>query len=198
MKRNVWLILMLLLVPFISRAQQSLELYYIAHDHYETQLTNILKEVRQNARYNTSKTVLFYLSNVDSPKWMVVSPNDEKEYKSLIEEINGQSSHNIYPEVDRMKLIELLSSPKITGGKELSSYESVVFNYYINPTFAVMSYGDSIIGRLYWDLDLDSVPRNKLEINIYYHSDDGFNYNEKQLFGRQNLLNGFPVLIDTF
>ena len=196
MKKRI--LVLLLLVPVLVRAQKSLELYYIAHDHYEAQLSDILKEVRQNARYNSSKTVIYYLANVDSPKYVVVSPNDEKEYQSFIEELNNQSSHNIYPEVDRMKLMELLSSPIITGGKDLSSFENVVFNFYINPTFAIMSYGDSIIGRLYWDMELDSVPRSKLEINIYHHGDDGYDYDEKHLFGRQDLLNGFPVLIDTF
>ena len=53
MKRKALLLALLLLVPVLVRAQKSLELYYIAHDHYENQITDILNVVRQNARYSS-------------------------------------------------------------------------------------------------------------------------------------------------
>ena len=198
MKRKALLLALLLLVPVLVRAQKSLELYYVAHYHYENQITDILNVVRQNARYSSFKTVVFYLSNIDKPQYVVISPKDDKEYQDFIAELNSQSTHNVYPEIDRMKLLQILSDKALTDGYELKDCEGLVFNFYINPTFAMMGYCDAVIGRLYWDLDLNSVSRDKLEVNIFHHSDDGYKYDVNQLFGRKNLLNGFPVLVDSF
>jgi len=198
MRKKILLMLLLCLSTLVLRAQKSFELYYVAHEHYESSLMGILNEVRQNARYNTNKVVVFYLANTDHPEWFVVSPNDDKSYQKFMAELGGQTSHNVYPEVDRLKLIEILSSKDLNGGRDLSAFGELAFNFYINPTFAMMDYCDALIGRMYWDLDLASIPRERLEINIYYHSDDGYTYDENQLFGRKNLMNGFPVLFDTF
>lgn len=198
MKKVVLLILLSLVGPFLCRAQKTLEVYYIAHDHYESSLSSILNVVRQNSRYNTDKKVLFYLANIDKPEWFFLSPKDDQDYQKFMGELNGQTSHNVYPDIDRLKLIEILSDKSVTKGIGLGAYQSVVFNYYITPSFAMMEYCDAVIGRLFWDLDMGSIPREKLEINIYHHSDDGYSYDENQLFGRKNLLNGFPVLIDTY
>lgn len=198
MKKTVIIFILLLAAVFQGKAQKTVELYYIAHDHYENLLTDVLKEVHQNNRYNNNKVVIFYLPNGANPIWMRVSPKDDKEYEYLINALNEQTSHPVFPEVDRQKIIEIFSDKDVRDGKGFIGCESVSLYFYINPGFATMGYCDAVISRICWDLELGSLPKNVVEINIYHHQFDGYNYNELKLFGRQNLMKDFSVMIDTF
>lgn len=190
------LILGMLLLPSSRLLGKSLELYYIAHDHYETTITRILEQVRRNARYNTDRTVIFYLANGNSPVRMLVSPNDEQDYDFFIEMLNSQTSHNVYPEVDRLMIMDMLSEGRFIPTKGFDDYDSVVFNYYITPGFISMDFCDALIGRLYWDMDMQTLGKRKLEINIFHNPD--IRVDENKLFGRKNLIEQFPYLVDSF
>ena len=180
-----------------ARAQgNTLELYYIAHDHYETALSGILDQVRRNTRYSPERTVIFYLANGNTPVRLRVSPDDELDYENFRETLNAQTSHSVYPEVDRLMLIDMLSEGRFIPTKGLDSYDRVVFNYYITPGFVAMDFCDAVIGRLYWDMEMAKLPRNKLEINIFHSPDERID--EDRLFGRKNFMNKFPVLVDSF
>ncbi|MBR4827006.1 MAG: hypothetical protein IKZ91_03885 [Bacteroidales bacterium] len=182
--------------PRAGAQGKTLEVYYIAHDHYETRLSDILDQVRRNTRYNPDRTVIFYLANGNKPVRVLVSPDDETEYNSFRETLNSQTSHNVYPEVDRYMLIDMLSEGKYVPAKGLDSYRKVVFNYFITAGFVAMDFCDALIGRLYWDMEMDKIPRNKIEINIFHSPDDRID--EDRLFGRKNLIGNFPVLVDSF
>lgn len=191
-------ILIFLFSSLLCKAQKNLELFYIAHNHFESALADVIKENRQVSRYDKDKVVVFYLANGSNPIWFKASAQDGKDYDAMIEALNSQVSHNVYPEVDRIELIKLFSDKNILGVEGFSSFKSVSFNFYINPSFVTMGYCDSVIGRLFWDMDLASLPKGVLEVNIYHHTDDGYIYKEERLFGRQNLMKGFSVMIDTF
>ena len=199
MKKFLLLLLMLsgLLQSPGARAQtRSLELYYIAHDHYETAISSILDQVRRNTRYSPHRTVIFYLANGNLPVRVRVSPDDETEYEAFRDILNSQTSHNVYPEVDRYMIMDMLSEGKYIPTKGFDEYDKVVFNYFITPGFVAMDFCDALIGRLYWDMELSRIPRNKLEINICHSPYDKID--EDRLFGRKNLIGNFPVLVDSF
>lgn len=198
MVRRSFIFLALLLLPAMAMAQKSLELYYIAHDHYESSLKNVLDVVRRNARYNTDRTVVFYLANRDEPVYFQVSPDDERKYTRFMETLNAQTSHTVSPDVDRLMLIDMFSEGRFLKTKGFDSYDKVVFNFYINPSFVQMDYCDAVIGRLYWDMELATLPKGKLEVNIFHHADDGGKYREDKLFGRGRLMGGFEPLVDTY
>lgn len=189
---------MLLLSAGLRAGAQSktLELFYIAHDRHEAELTEILDQVRRNARYNPDRTVVFYLANGGAPLKVWVRPEDELEYNRFREKLNEQTSHNVYPEVDRLMLIDIFSEGRTIPMKGFDAYDRVMLNYYITPGFIAMNYCDALIGRLYWDMELDKMPRNKLEINIYHSPEDKID--ENKLFGRKNLMKNFPILVDSF
>jgi len=192
-----YIVFLLLLSGLLAKAQsKTVELYYIAHDGHETALSEILDQVRRNARYNPDRTVVFYLANGNKPVWLRVRPEDELEYNRLRETLNEQTSHNVYPEVDRLMLIDIFSEGRTVPEIGFDSYDRVVFNYYITSGFVAMNYCDALIGRLYWDMELDKLPRTKLEINIFHSPDEKIN--EDKLFGRKNLMGKFPILVDSF
>lgn len=186
----------LLQMPGARAQSKSLELYYIAHDHYETAITGILDQVRRNTRYSPERTVIFYLANGNLPVRVRISPDDELEYEAFRETLNSQTSHNVYPEVDRYMLMDMLSEGKFIPTKGFDDYDKVVFNFYITPGFVAMDFCDALIGRLFWDLELAKLPRNKLEINIFHSPHEKID--EDRLFGRKNLIGNFPVLVDSF
>lgn len=199
MKKRILLLTVFLLLPMMLLAQKkTLELYYIAHDHYETALSELLDVVRRNARYNEDRTVIYYLADGHTPHYFRLSPSDEEKYTEFIETLNAQSSHNIYPDEDRLFLIDIFSREGVVPSKGFDAYDSVIFNYYITESFLMMDYCDALIGRLFWDMDMASIPKNKLEINIFHQPDSKMIYTVQKMFGRKNLLKGFPVLIDSF
>ena len=198
--RKTLIMTVALLAVLLSSALQlmgkSLEVYYIAHDHYETTLTRILEQVHRNARYNPERTVIFYLANGNSPVRMLVSPEDEQVFEFFIEMLNSQTSHSVYPEVDRLMLMDMLSEGRFIPTKGFDGYDRVVFNYYITPGFVSMDFCDALIGRLYWNMDMRTLRKGRLEINIFYNPDSRID--ENRMFGRKGLMDQFPILVDTF
>ena len=59
-----------------------------------------------------------------------------------------------------------------------------------------MDFCDALIGRLYWDMDMQTLGKRKLEINIFHNPD--IRVDENKLFGRKNLIEQFPYLVDSF
>lgn len=198
MRKRLLICLAAVLLPLLCSAQKTVELYYIAHDHYESDLTNLLEIARRNARFNTGRTLVFYLADGNEPLYFRVGAEDDRDYTKFITKLNEQTSHNVYPDVDRLMLIDIFSEGRFLPTKGFDSYDKVIFNFYINPAFVLMEYCDALIARLYWDMELSSLPKDKLEINIFHHQDDGGSYSEDKLFGRRRLLGGFEPLIDTY
>ncbi len=198
MRKHLLICTLALLLPLLCAAQKTVELYYVAHDHFEKQISDVLDLVRRNARYNPDRTVVFYLANRGTPEYFKVSPEDDRKYDKFMETLNSQTSHTVSPADDRLIILDLFSEGRFLGSKGFDGYDRVVLNFYINPSFVQMDYCDELIGRLYWDMDLASLPAGKLEINIYHHEYDGGKYDEGKLFGRRRLLGRFEPLVDSF
>ena len=194
--RLIITVLVALMAAALQAGAKTLELHYIAHDHNETDLAAILDRVRSNTRYNEDRVVIFYLANGNQPLRLRVSPQDDLAYSEFRETLISQTSHNVYPEVDRYMIMDMLSEGRFIPTKGFDDYDRVVFNYYINEGFVAMDFCDALIGRLFWDLEMNKIPRNKLEINIFHAP--GQRTQEDRLFGRKNLMGSFPVLVDSF
>ena len=196
MRRCIVILFLFLLIPVKGLAQKDLEFYYIAHDQHEVALTAMLDDVRKNVRYDGNRIVIFYLANGNSPRLHFVSSDDEKEYELFRSELNSQDSHNVFPEVDRQKIIELFSLGEKLPAKGFDAYNRISFNFYVNKAFIDMEWGDEVIGRLYWDMELSALPKGKIQYKVYYPSGD--RVNEDKIFGRKKLFGGFEPLVNTF
>lgn len=196
MKYRIGLILLLLLVTLSVRAQKDLEFYYIAHNQDEVSLSVMLDDVRKVARYNSGLKVVYYLANGSSPLYHVVSPDDGDEYDAFRHELNSRSSHTVYPEVDRKAIIDMFSGgyPLKTVG--FDSYNKVTFNFCVTSSFFNMGWGDGLIGRLFWEMEMDKLPKGKIAFNIYYPADEKDQVNENNIFGRLRLFGDYDPLIN--
>jgi hypothetical protein len=199
MKRIFYLISLLCLAlagPATRAQSKSLELYYIAHDHYETALSSILAGVHDEACNNPRRTVVFYLANGSSPLMFLVSKGDEDAYSAFIDELTSRTAHPVQPLVDRDNLLDLFSGKGILPTEGFDAYNKVILNFYVTPGFVSMDYGDALIGSLYWDMDLEDLSPNALQINVFHSPDN--NFPPGRLFGRKKLTGNFPVRIASF
>ncbi len=196
--KRLCLFLIAVVIPALCAAQRSLELYYIAHDHFESSLTEMIELTRRNARYDDSRTVVCYLSNGNTPVFFKISPEDERAFQEFRTILNEQTSHSVYPDVDRLMIIDIFSEGRFLPTKGFDSYDKVILNFFINQSFVQMDYCDAVIGRLFWAMDLSSMPKNKLEINIFHHPEDLGDYSDEKMFGRKNYLGGFEPLVDSY
>lgn len=199
MKRICFLISLIFLVfpgPLSQARGKSLELYYIAHDHYETTISTILEKVRADARNNPERTVVFYLADGPKSQFFKVSPEDEDAWIAFNDELVSRTAHPVTPLADRDAIMDLLTREDIMGDKGFDAFDRVVLNFYITPGFVSMDYGDTLIGGLYWNMDLASLPSDKLQINVF-HAPDA-KVSPDRLFGRKRLTGNFPVRISPF
>ena len=188
---------MLLSVVLVSRAQsKSLELYYIAHDHYETVLSGIIEAVHSYVRDNPDRKVVFYLSNGNSPKYLLASKNDSESFAAFINELKSSTSHLVAPNKDRDALLSFMSSGDVLPANGLEGFDKVVLNFFISQNFVMKEYGDALIGRLFWDMELAQLPDGKLEVNILCPKEEKIDVS--QMFGRMNLMNKFPISVNVY
>ena len=175
-----------------------MELYYIAHDHNENSIEALLNEARAKAQSESGITAIFYLANGKAPLSFSAVSGDEEEYARFIETLKSKVVHNVSPVTDRERIMAILNQ-ELGDAVDLSGkYDRIVFSYLINPMFVQMGFCDSVIGQLFWDLDFKEIPVSKLEIIIMHHADDDYEYNPQTLFGRKNLLSGFPFQMIAF
>ena len=181
------IISMLLLLPCLCMAQRSLEFYYLVHDHNGQELVKVVDGVRASALDNAGRTVYFYMPDGDTPHYFKVSAEDSEAYSKLTDELKARVSHTVYPDVDRQTVCDILSDG-------FASFDKVIFNFFVSSGFVQQSYGDAVISRLYWDMDLDSLPSGKCQIKVF--SEQGDKINNSKLFGRKT--GGLPVVIGTY
>lgn len=186
------IVLAFLVFPFTGKASKVLSFYYIAHDHNEYSIEDALKRARDRALSSPDETMFFYLANDDSPLLMRVGNGDQKQFEEFIETLKSSSEHSVSSDVDKMQILQLFSKDIAFG-----DFDRIVLNFYINPDFVRRGFCESIIGRLFWDLELDGMPSSRLEINLFHHFDDEFNYSAK-VFDKNKYLGSFPYNILSF
>ena len=193
----LFLIVSLVLPGMVVRAQhKTLELYYIAHDHYETAISSILSGVRNDARNNPDRAVVFYLANGSEPMYFLVSPEDDDAWSAFNDELNAKTAHPVSPLKDRDTIMSIMAGEDCLPSKGFDEYDKVILNFFVTPGFVSMDYGDTLIGGLYWNMDLDNLPASVLKINVLPSPDGELNAN--RLFGRKKLTGQFPVRISSF
>lgn len=181
------LVSLLSLLPCLCMAQRSLEFYYLVHDHNGDELVRIIDGVCAASRSDAGKTVYFYMPNADDPVCLKLSGEGNEDYDRLVGELKARVSHGVYPEVDRQTVCDILSDG-------FAEFDKVSFNFYITPGFVQQSYGDAVISRLYWDMDLDRLPSGKCQVRVF--TERGERIDDSKLFGRKT--GGFPVVLGTY
>ena len=186
------------LLPFLLYGRQ-LEVHYVAHDHYEVVLGKMLAAVWSDAKSDPEKTVVLYLANGDEPVVLVSTSEDKTDIDGFINELNSRTRHSVYPESDRLYIMEKLAGEE-WGGPGFDGFSKVVFNFYINKSFVETEFCDALIARLYWDLELGSLPKGSLAVNVLYPRESGNIQALKAsaLFGKERLMGYFEPRVVLF
>lgn len=186
--RSITCVFFMIFSLFTLRAQkEKLEINYIAHDHYNGAFLKVVENIYFNA-YN-SNTYL-YLANANEPSIYLCDEKNYKGYEDFMTVLNGQLSHNVWAEVDVAKIIELVSNDDFVDNSGRSKYQYFTLNFYVTPSFFTYGYAETLISRLYWDLDLANY--KNATVNVFLPSDvdlESFkgNYGTMNLMGQNEI-----------
>lgn len=184
-----------LLAASISAAAQNgeLEINYIAHDHFNESILAAVDGIYQSAAYNSGKKTYIYLANADEPVVMqcLGSESGRKQYEDFRLALNSRVKHNIWPEVDIKGITDLLKDDDFINDDGTKRYDFFVLNFYVTSSFWSYNYNETLIARLFWDLDL--ADKTDIQVNVYYPAGDEFKYDENNPFGAKRLNGDYVV-----
>ena len=194
MKSYICLIIAAIVLMYSSAYSQGIQnkefsFYYIAHDR-NTNVQQLSLELQQ--QFDNLKEYdnvgVFYLANGEEPIIIKVNtPNENgKEFPHLIGEIQEKLSHDISPDYDVNRIISLFDdTPFVDDGRKLL-YTSVNWNYYVTSSFWSMNYNESIIGSLYWIMNMDELRKDEFYLNILRSPDDVIEFDRNKAIGDKN------------
>ena len=189
--------LLMLMAPWTAMAQEKeLEINYIAHDHYTNHLLDAIDEIYQVSAYNKNRNTYLYLANADKPVVVKCVPDRKKEFEELRNLIGSQIKHNVWPEVDIKGIIDLLDSDDFIDGSGKPRYSFFTLNFYVTPSFFMYGYNETLIARLFWDLELPG--KSDFAVNVYHPEGDGYQYDEEHIFGPKKLNGDYKVYIFSY
>lgn len=196
MKKYFLFWMTLFLFPSIyaqEKQDRELNFYYIAHDR-STNVQHLSRELQQ--QFDNLKEYdnvgIFYLANGEEPIIIQVNtPNEnEKEFPYIIGELQEKLGHDITAYYDVDRIISLFEEIPFLDEKRHLLYSSVNWNYYITSNFWSMLYNESIIGTLYWVMNMDELRRDEdFYINILRSSDDLIDFDKNNAIGIKNYSN---------
>ena len=198
MKRFV--VILVAVVAFVlplgaqNTKNKTLNFIYISHTP-KTQADKLIDRLRSEfdrARSMKNPTV-FYLTNGTTP--IVVQMNtandNRKEFDNIVYRLQTVRSHSVNAQTDVNKIIDLFTELNIVDENGAPQYKKVEWTYYIDSSYWLSNNHESVIARLYWVLDMQSLEAsNYLRVSIYRGKNDQVKVNEKAPFGTKNLCKG--------
>ena len=195
---RIVLIIISLLFTTMVRAQeeskQELSFVYIAHDeNTDTKaLISRLKEKYANTiNYPDIRACIFYLANGENPIFVKMNmPNDNHEdFENIVYSLQTKRSHDISPEVDVEKIVELFNENDIIDADGKQVYRYIEWDYYINSSFWHLQNNEHIIAKLFFVMDMDKLISSQyMALNFYYSDEtDNIPYDNVLPFGSKAL-----------
>lgn len=163
---------------------------YIAHDVNtpKQRLIDRLK-MHQNEAYEEGEDVIFYLASGDDPivvEYNVGKDNKEAFDEVLVGEINERISHDVDAIGDVERILELIDKADIMDENRNLKYYSVEFDFFVNPKFWTLGNNETVIGQLYYALDVPKVQGSPIKFMLYEAKEDRVSYPEGKPFGDMN------------
>lgn len=164
--------------------------YYVSHDR-QTNVQGLTREL-QNAFDNLKEygnAGIFYLANGEEPFIVRVNlPNEnEKEFPHFIGELQEKLAHDVAADYDVERILTLMKEHPFLDDSDVLLYSTVNWNYYISSFFWSMTYNESVIGTLYWAMDMDVLKADKeFYINILRSPEDEIPYELGMAMGIKN------------
>ena len=187
---------MVCLCQMMGGQSRELVINYIAHDHYNDAILNAVDDIFNTSAYNNNRSTYLYLANAENPLILKCDSNHQKEFEDFRYAINSQLKHNVWPDVDIQKLLELFREDDFLSESGHARYSYFTLNFYITPSFWSYNYNESLIARLFWDLELPD--KTDFVVNIYHPENDGVTYDEEHMFGPKKLNGDYKVYLLTY
>lgn len=194
--RSITCVIFMLLSLFTLRAQkENLEINYFAHDHYNGAFLNVIDDIFNTKAYDSNSHTYLYMANASEPSVLLCDSNNYKGLEDFKTMLNGQLSHNVWAEVDIAKIIELVSKDDFIDNSAKPRYQYFTLNFYLTPSFFTYGYAETLISRLYWDLDLAN--HKNASVKVYLPSDVDVE-NFKASYGAMKLMDANEITLLTF
>ena len=181
---------------YVWSQDRELQIHYIAHDHFNESVLKIVDNIFQINASDPNKHVYLYLANAESPFILKCDKDKQNEFDEFRYAINSQLKHNVWPEVDIQKILELLEDDDFIDEDGAPRYDFFSLNFYTSPSFWSYNYNETLIARLFWDLELSGM--TDFVMNIYHPENDGVQYDENHLFGPKKLMGDYKVYLYTY
>ena len=197
MMKKILLLLFCIGFPFsfLCGQKRGLEINYIAHDHYTEDLLDKIDEIYNSPSDN--KQTYLYLASGDEPMLLKCNGNNETEYEEFRYAIASQIKHNVWPEVDIKRILELFKEDDFINEEGIPTYDYFTLNFYITPSFWTYKYNETLIGRLLWNLEIDKYFPN-VNVAIYHPENDDLSYDENRLCGPKLIFRDNQVMMFTY
>ena len=170
--------------------QRSLRFTYIYHtpDTPVAELCQTLTNAFNDAR-NYNLPTIFYLAYMDTPYVAIagMGKNDVEGFEKIINRLQEKRFHSVDPSGDLKKLIELFDEYDFLTEWGVPKYESMYWSFYVNQEYWDANYNELIIAKLFYALDLGTLPDDFLRFQIFYSGTDEFHCDKKYPFGQKNL-----------
>ena len=182
-----------MVLPLVAQntKNKTLNFIYISHSP-KTQTDKLIDRLRSEfdrARSLKNPTV-FYLTNGRTPVivQMNTAKDNRKEFGDIIYRLQTVRSHSVNAQTDVNTIMNLFTELNVVDDKGAPQYQKVEWTYYIDSSFWKANYNESIIAKLYWVLDMQSLEAtNFLKVNIYHGKADQITVNKETPFGAKNL-----------
>lgn len=180
-----------------SRAQDcELEINYIAHDHFNEAILDKVDDIYNISAYSDTRKTYLYLANADNPIILKCDQDHQKEFEDFRYTINSQLKHNVWPEVDIRRILELLKEDDFIDENGEPRYSSFILNFYVTPSFFSYNYSETLIARLFWDLEL--FDKIDCVVNLFLPELDGVKSGKEHVFGPKKLNGENKVYVYTY
>lgn len=170
--------------------QNSLRFIYIYHtpDTPVAELCRTLTNSFNDAR-NYHLPTIMYLAYMDSPYIATagMGTDNVEAFERIINRLQEKRFHPIDTNGDLKKLIELFDEHDFLTDWGTPKYESMYWSFYVNQEYWDANYNELIISKLYYALELGTLPADFLRFQIFYSGTEEFHYDKEYPFGQKNL-----------
>lgn len=197
--KNILLIFLTSLFIAITSSAQSVSpvidkdfrFVYIAHD-VETPVNRLIERIRENKNNALSEyeDVVFYLANGTNPIVVEfnVGNNNQADFEDiLLSELNERISHEVNPETDKEKIMEILNRIKVIDNDKNLNYQTLKFNFYVNSDYWTLKNNEAVIAPIFFAYDVPNIKGGRVQYQILEPREDRLPQGD--LFGLKNLSN---------
>ena len=179
---------------------KDLTFIYISHDENtptQTLISRLVAHYEDAKYYPDSYATIFYLTNGENP--IIVRMNVEganpQDFDKLIEDLQAKRSHDVAPETDREKIMEIFAEVDLLDDEGNPVFNSAQWSYYVNSTFWLLNNNEHVIASLFWIMDMEPMVKSGyLQVNILHGEIDPLPIDEKFPFGSKALCRNMPFI----